>query len=223
MRRVLDRASRVARGFTIIELLVAVIVTTIAFVALFDLQASSLQGLRNTRRMVQANMLASNFLENLRLEFMSWTGDAGGQLEQDETEYPHLAQLPVGGAVSAGAQTPGGDVADAPGWVIAGPADDSDRRVSFVGAPHPLGYNEGIREAMVEQDLEGAERPFCLHYRLTWLIPNRAIRAEVEVSWPLDGANMDEFMQCSQLAANRLGEMRSVTLTSTISVNFFRR
>ena len=76
---------------------------------------------------------------------------------------------------------------------------------------------------MITHGFEGDEQPYCLHYRLTWLIVDRAIRAEVEVSWPLLDANIETFRLCNRLASDRLHDVRSVTLTSTLAVNTFQR
>ena len=107
--------------------------------------------------------------------------------------------------------------------MIGGAPGANDRRVSAVGDPSPLGYNAGSLAAMLDPGFEADQQPYCLLYRLTWLIPGSAIRAEVEVSWPLDVADIEAFMRCDTMAANQLDQVRSVTLTTTISVNLFRR
>jgi prepilin-type N-terminal cleavage/methylation domain-containing protein len=226
MRRHSTQAERRAsRGFSIIELLIVVAVSTVGFVALFDLQAGTLRGMQNMRMTAEATNLAENFIERLRVEFMAWTDRADGQL--DGMSFPHLAGLPVGNAVAPGAMTPGDGVDGGTGWVIAG-ADvggGADRRVSVVGdVDTVLGTNVGLHQAMVDPGVAGeAQQPFCLLYRLTWLIPGQAIRVEVEVSWPLENAPMDTFMQCNQIAANQLHQARSVNLTTTLSANVFGR
>lgn len=210
-------------GFSLIELLMVVVVSTMGFVALFGMQTASLRGLNNTKRILEATNLAENFIEELRVEFMAWTENPGEGLQDLPASFPHLADLPTGPAVAAGAQTPGDAIPGAPGWVLGDEGLEADRRVSVVGDPHPLGLNNGVRAAMLSPGFEGDEQPFCLHYRLTWLIPNRAIRAEVEVSWATPEADMDDFVQCDQTASSNLGELRSVTMTSTLPVNVFQR
>ena len=209
------------RGFTLVELLVVIVVSTMGFLALFQLQISTLRGLSNSRRIIEATNLGENFIEQLRLEFMPWT-DRGGEGLGDVSKFPHLAGLQPSGA-SVGGQTPGGEVTDATGWVIGDEDGGEDRRVSRVGDPHPHGFNIGSRKAMITHGFEGDEQPYCLHYRLTWLIVDRAIRAEVEVSWPLLHAYVESFRSCDRLASDRLHDLRSVTLTSTLAVNTFQR
>ena len=208
------------RGFTLVELLMVVTLTTVGFVGLFSLQASTIRGMGNMVRMQQATSLAENFIENLRLEFSSWTAT---QPLSNPSLFPHLAGLPTNDASQAGAQTPGDGVEAGPGWVIGDRDGGEDRRVSAAGDAHPFGFNTGIRKATLAPDMEDADQHFCLLYRLTWLQPNRAVRVEVEVSWALEEANIDEFMKCKMSAASRLSEVRSITLTSTIIVNLFKR
>ena len=215
------RRHRRARGFSLVELLMVVVVTTLGFVALLNMQMATLRGLAHAKHLAQATNLAENFIEQLRLEFMSWTDIPGQGLDGGGT-FPHIKDLVVGGGVTAGAQATG-DVLGAPGWMRAGPTSGEDRRVSRVGPMNPLGFNSGIRQAMIQPGFEGTDKPYCMHYRLTWLVPNRAIRVEVEVSWPLANADLDKFMLCDTLASADLGQARSVTLTSSLGMNVFER
>ena len=210
------------RGFSLVELMITVSISTMGFVALLTLQTSTLRGMANTRHLIQATSLAENFLEQLRLEFMGWTDNVGQGLTND-TNFPHLAGLPTDAAAVAGAMSQSDGIDGAPGWVNADKDGGEDRRVSVVGDAHPFGFNTGLRAAMLSPGAEDIEQPYCMRYRLTWLIPKRAIRAEVEVAWPLENANMDTFLGCDQMASTNLGEMRSVTLMSTLSVNVFQR
>jgi len=220
------------RGFTIVELLIVVAVTTAGFIALADLQTSSLRGMRSMSRMADALALGENFLEDLRLEFSQWTPETSLEVLASAGKLPHLAGLPTGAAAQAGAQTPGDGVVGGPGWVIGDEDGGVDRRVGVVGdlsafPPSPVSpaapTNAGALAATTDPNVPGGAQPFCLLYRLTWLVPQRAFRAEVEVQWPLDTANMTNFAKCDTIAASRLDEVRSVTLTTTISANLFRR
>lgn len=219
------RRARLAggRGFSLIELLTVVVVSSMGFVALFGMQIGTLRGLAQTRHIIEATNLAENQLALLRIELMRWTDNPGEGLA--DLTFPSLAGLPTDAAAAAGSTSAGGDVVDAPGWVIAGPGGD-DRRVSVVGQAHEVNsdtLNEGARAAMIDPEMEEFQRSYCLHYRLTWLIPGRLVRADVEASWPLEHADMEQFVQCDQLAAAQLAAVRSVNLNSTISVNLFQR
>jgi prepilin-type N-terminal cleavage/methylation domain-containing protein len=220
MRERLKRWKSGKRGFTLVELLMVVGVSTIGFVALFDLQAKSISGMTNMVRMQRATLLAENFIETLRLEFSQWTPTE--KLDNPD-KFPHLADLGTSDEAYAGGQTPGDSIEGGPGWVIGDGRNNADRRVSYAGDRHPMGFNDGLRSAMISPGMEEDDQPFCLLYRLTWLQPNRAIRVETEVSWPMAGANMTRFETCSSIAASHLDEVRSVTVTSTILVNVFNR
>lgn len=215
-------ARRTTRGFSLVELMITVSITTMGFVALLTLQTATLRGMSNTRHLIQATSLAENFLGQLQLEFMGWTENPGQGLS-NTTNFPHLAGLPTDAAATAGATSSSDGVDNAPGWVNADTDGGDDRRVSVVGDRHPFGFNSGIRAAMISPGAEDIEAPYCMRYRLTWLIPQRAIRAEVEVAWPLENANLDNFLTCEEMASANLGELRSVTLMSTLAVNVFQR
>ena len=179
--------------------------------------------------MADALALGENFLEDLRLEFSQWTPETSLAALASGGKLPHLAGLPTGAAAQPGAQTLGDGVDGGPGWVIGDEDGDPDRRVGVVGdagafpAAPATASNAGALAATTDPNVPGAAQPFCLLYRLTWLVPQRAFRAEVEVQWPLDTANMTEFVKCDKIAASRLDQVRSVTLTTTISANLFRR
>lgn len=209
-------------GFSLIELLLTVVVSTTGFVALFGMQTATMRGMANARHIVEATNLAENFVEKLRVEFSQWTTLPGQGLDGGG-DFPHLADLPVGAAAVAGAQTPGSGLAGAPGWVIGELTEGEDRRVSVAGPNQPAGWTSGANGALVDPGFEDDQKPYCLHYRLTWLLANSVIRAEVEASWPIDGADMDQFVQCETLASANLGTVRSVTMTTTLTINTFLR
>ena len=215
----INRHGRGQRAFTLIEVMLVVTVTTLGFVAMFDLQANSVRGLRNSKHMLEASTIAENFVEQMRLEFSEWTMTQ----PLNPTQFPHLAELPTDGTVQLGQMTPGGSVEGGQGWVIAGSEMNEDRRVGLAGPTHPFGYNSGVKGALIEEELEDTALTYCLLYRLMWLVPNRALRLEVEVQWPLEHTDMDSFVTCSKNAANQLDQVRSVTLTDVIAVNHFRR
>ncbi len=217
LRRLLRGLARRA-AFTVSELLIVVAVSTVGFVALADLQTSTIHGRAEMQKMLQAVNLAEMFLDDLRLEFSRWT--PAQQLTPGL--FPHLADLPVGPTVGAGAQTIGSGVKSGPGWISVEYQGGSDRRVSLVGDVHPLGYNAGIYKAI--NFVGFSADPFCLFYRLTWLNPGETIRAEVEVAWAFHHANQDEFQTCDTLTHAQLDRARNVTMTTTLNYNrVFRR
>ena len=197
------------RGFSLVELLVVVGISTAGFVALAKLQTTSIQGARGTTSMDQAVMVAENFLEDLRLELSQWTPTSSIQ-QLGPDSLPSLANLPAGGNIGAGAQTPGDGIPGAPGWVIAGDPGNNrligvsgDQRSFDNVSGQTVLLNAGIRKAMTDPNIPTAGEKFCLRYRLTWLVPGKAIRAEVEVSWPYNPIDLQVLNTCAYFAAER--------------------
>ena len=156
------------RGFTIVELLIVVAVTTAGFIALADLQTSSLRGMRSMSRMADALSLGENFLEDLRLEFSQWTPETPLETLAAAGKVPHLAGLPTGASAQPGAQTSGDGVDGGPGWVIGDEDGGDDRRVGVVGDASafpavpvaPSGRsNAGSLAATTDPNVPGAPSP----------------------------------------------------------------
>lgn len=224
-----NRLTTTRAGFTLLELLLVVAISTFGFMALARLQTASIRGMKTTSTMAAAVSLAENFIEDMRLEFSQWTPTRS--LEQlGVNSVPHLAGLPTGGNVGAGAQTPGSGIPSAAGWVIGGETG-ANRLVPVAGDVRTLNnttgavvtLNAGIRAAMNDPNVPAADERFCLRYRLTWLVPGKAMRLEVEVSWPFSPIDLPTLSTCAYAAADRLNEVRSVTLTSALMINLFRK
>lgn len=79
-----------SRGFTIIEVLVAVAITAIGFAAIFSLQIGSMQGNIEARELAAATNLAERYVAQLRSEAYMWT--TGLRPPADST--PTLAEAP---------------------------------------------------------------------------------------------------------------------------------
>lgn len=79
-------ARRRARGFTILEILIAVVLTTVGFAAVFALQIGTVQGNTSAREVTGAVALGERFVEALRREAHAWT--------QANPTTPRLSQAP---------------------------------------------------------------------------------------------------------------------------------
>lgn len=66
------RPSRTNRGFSLVEVLVAVIVSAIGFAAVFALQIRTMQGNVSAREQAAAMVLAESAMETLRAESYRW-------------------------------------------------------------------------------------------------------------------------------------------------------
>lgn len=83
------RARRTA-GFTIVEVLVAVMITAVGFAAIFSLQIGSMQGNIEARELAAATNLAERYVSQLRADAYMWT--TGLRPKADIT--PTLARAP---------------------------------------------------------------------------------------------------------------------------------
>jgi prepilin-type N-terminal cleavage/methylation domain-containing protein len=64
--------ARLVRGFTIVEVLIAVVVAAIGFAAIFSLQIGSMQANVSAREMAASANLAERFIEVLRRDSFDW-------------------------------------------------------------------------------------------------------------------------------------------------------
>jgi len=206
MRRVADerRPRTGRRGFSVIELLVVVAVTSVGFVALLELQVASIRGLTYPANLTAAVNLGEHFLATLHLEAVEWTGNGaqqwnGPQLRYLSTLNPALA-------------------ADSPdGWQVAyGIEGGSDLFTDQAGSDAT--YDAGLVRELAPRD----NPRFCVHYRLAWATGSeRLMRAEVRVMWLRDNASWALFRNCPvEMAQDRyVGQVQSVTLVDQILIN----
>ena len=91
--------ARVDRGFTMLELLIAVGVTTVGFAAIFAMQMASMQGNIAARELTGASNLAERYAEALRTASFTWTADGPPPAESlvgaVERVWHTLTPLPV--------------------------------------------------------------------------------------------------------------------------------
>ncbi len=182
-------------GYTIVELLVTISVATIGFIAIVDLQSSSLRGLTNARNTTLAVNSAEHFIEMVRAENLQC---------KPGLDNPECQFLPEDGAPSF--QTYG---------------ELSDNMKSSVGL-ETTKYDTGITSEFPATEL----RHFCLQYRSTWVIPNKVMRLDTRVLWPLRNTNMTEFKECKTdlVPSADTGQVLNtgmVTISTTLWVDMF--
>ena len=184
------------QGYTIVELLVTISVATIGFVAIVDLQSSSLRGLTNARNTTLALNTAEHFIEMVRAENLECTPS----LDNPECQF-----LPPDGA-SATFKTFG---------------DLTDNMKS------PVGLDTGKYDAGITSEFPTAQlRHFCVQYRSTWVIPEKVMRLDTRVLWPLRNTNMTQFKECKPdlVPSGDTGQVLStgmVTISTTLWVDMF--
>ena len=148
-----------ARGYTLIEVMIALVVFMVALLGLVALQKASVAGVNKGREHTAAVNIARFVMTEIQSEVASWPLTQSVASSED---------LPM---VALGLTTPGRWTALADGDVAA--ADDF--RLDA--------YLEHSERDFYSSSQDTA--PFCVHYMLTPLGPNQElIRARVRVVWP---------------------------------------
>lgn len=82
-------------GYTLIELLAAVVITSVGFAALFTLQIRNLHGNQSAREMAFAVNLAEYYAAELRLNAFAWTSSLPTAFNRTEGQWYALTAQPV--------------------------------------------------------------------------------------------------------------------------------
>lgn len=186
---------RSAAGFTILEVLIAVLVLTIGIIGIIGIQTISIVSARATNNMRHASVLAETQLERLRRDSVLWVRSVGWD-----------ATSSLGRAMA----TPGS-------WVrpLAEPAVDT---VTYnqLGLPKlPESTRLGAGAATYTQ----LNSNFCLFYRVTRLGDESLARAEVRVVWARNEAGdylisrgCDAVMEPANFDSDSLSEVVASTV-----------
>ena len=195
------------RGFTMVELMVVIAVTSIGFMALLNLQIGSIKAIANARDHQGALVLAEHVAQTMQMEGMQWTPSDGAL--SNFTTFRFLKNAPVNSAEG-----------ETSGWLIGFPQASGvqDIRVGMVGSDGKTGgYDEGIFQEVGDQ-LNGH---YCVHYRLTWLVPDLLLRADIRIMWPRDRANFGNYQKCPVGMEHRLEDINQLSVPVTILRNVF--
>jgi type IV pilus assembly protein PilV len=164
--RVSSRGSRSTRGYTIIEVLLAMTVLTIGAAGAISMQKAAIQGNLDARKTDIATNIARMWMERIQRDSMSWTSSSPSNLGNavllgNATTSVGTWFLPFYSAYAA----PGGGLASvSPGFDMLG------------------------RDVPSQSALTNAF--FCVHLRETWLSQNTTtptnslMRVELRVVWP---------------------------------------
>jgi prepilin-type N-terminal cleavage/methylation domain-containing protein len=156
------------RGYTIVELMMAIAVLAIGVTGIISMQKVTMVANSHARDLAVANQIAGAWLDHLATDAMYWNrpSRAGEATNRDQTKW-----LGDGNVTGAWFQ-PAYD--DGDGSMLFGPAFDA------LGNPLPAS--------------EVAQAVYCTHVRLSWLFNengamagNGLIRAEVRVFWLREG------------------------------------
>ncbi|MBM4371618.1 MAG: hypothetical protein FJ098_08185 [Deltaproteobacteria bacterium] len=202
-----------ARGFTLAEILLVLTLTSVGFIAVINLQIGTVQAVAAGRNLTEATNLAEHVIELIRSEAVEWTAD-GETVEP--TRFPYLS---VAGAPAASG---GSD------WTPAmlSPIQGVDERLGSLGSDvNPRGEAMGQNLGILNEFPLDRNRRFCVYYRLTWIIPDYLLRADVRVSWMRQRTDQTVYQDCSALEPERmfndLSRVASITLPATVMRNVF--
>jgi len=186
------------------EVLIVIVITTVGFLALINLQIATLHAVGGSRSMVQAVNLAEHFIETLKSEALAWNAE-GSVLLSNQSTFPNLKY--AGNPVEGGGS----------GWIRGYVVNETDKRIGPMGKDTKTNWNVGIGNELDPN----VNRRFCLHYRLTWLIPNYLLRTDVRVLWMKQNANMALYMDCPVGMETDLANVGNVTIPGTVMRNVF--
>ena len=162
----MDRQRRLRdRGYSAVEVLVAMTLFAVGASGVIAMIRANVQGNYDARTLDVANSVARAWEERLRRDASYWTKSPTGV---------------SGNAVSTTKWLK--NTADAPAvWFVpAAPA-----------SPNHEGQSPAfdlLGRELADTDAQDATKTlFCTQLRLTWLVPNSVVRAEVRVFWPRAG------------------------------------
>lgn len=169
-------ASRRERGYTLIEVMMAIGVLTAGAVGIMSLQSASTRGNMEARQMSTGAVLAQRWVERLRRDGLNWTQSNNTVSALLLARTTWLRTTP----------DPGAPV----GWMVPAdvPATGETANFDFYG----------------NDTADGAEMRYCTNIRLEWLYPGRALRADVRVWWTrvsYGGSNDPTRAQLARCAA----------------------
>ena len=195
---VFSQFNRSERGYTIVEVMVTVAVATLGFIAIIDLQSSSLRGLTNARNTTIAIHQAEHFIEMVRAETLQC-------LPSTSALDPECAYLPVEGGAA--------------GFRVYGTTGDNALSPAGIS---PDDYDAGI----VNEFPTNFQRQLCVQYRSTWVIPNRVMRLDTRVLWPYEDTNMANYFTCTpslvpDSASGQVPDLGMITMSTTLTVEMF--
>lgn len=198
------------QGFTLIEVMVTLIITVIGLGGLFLSEMAISNAQVGIRDMVYAVNLAELTINDLRLEGIEWTTNPGQGINQ--TRLKRLNTI-TGIDVKTGAGT---------AWQKAFLSSGTSRTVGPSGGDisgnysgNTATYDDGIKNEFPVSRL----RRYCVWYRLTWVVPNYAIRADVRVAWPKMSVlnTSSTYWKCPIAMVTDTNLINFVTLSSTIN------
>jgi len=196
-----------ARGYSAIEVMVAMSLLAVASTGIFALQKVTITGNSRAKNLSVASQIGRTWLERLRADGASWN-------------YPAPAHTNVVCTSAAKEGCISGTT-----WL----RNISTPNVWFKPAD-VVGRGGAAFDAQgrdVTESAGAAATAYCSHVRLNWMYPNELLRAEVRVFWLKDGGEgLVGGKLCEEATPNTLGSAANLPLgryhfayfTSSVSV-----
>jgi len=174
MTRRLTRHHARRRGFTLIEVAMAMAIMTVGAVGIMALQQASTRGNQTARQTSTATEVNRVWLERFRRDALMWNNPQPGGRAM--TQY--LTLLPAG---------PG-----ATGWFVPTPAD-----VNESYAFDWFGRDTRNFDAVNVGSGNPRAAHYCTQAQLTWVVPERVARADVRTWWWRTGYSLDNVQSAA--------------------------
>jgi prepilin-type N-terminal cleavage/methylation domain-containing protein len=197
---------RFTQGFTLVEVMIVIAVTMIGFLAMSHLQAAVLRATENSWNAAGAVELAHHVQQTIRMEALAWTNDS---LESDggvlQTRFKYLKNV---GAPGAGMDMEWTDALFYP----------SSAEFAMV---NQLGYQPDYDAGVLAVIPGDRNQRYCVRYRLTWLVPNFLIRADVRVLWVREQGKAADYDACPAIMEAHPEDVFSIAFPTTVMRNVF--
>ena len=190
------------RGYTVVELLMALAVLAIGVSGIIAMQKITVSSNRHSRNLALANQIARAWQDRLVTDAAVWNNPSPRSPVTDRTTETEWLRL-----------TPTG------GWVRPAVSTNGDFGPAFDALGNPVTDGALLAQA-----------PFCTHIRLSWLVPESQfqaglIRTEVRVFWLREGqGGLDARPICDPshdpaTIGNAVTQFHFVYLTSAVKQN----
>jgi prepilin-type N-terminal cleavage/methylation domain-containing protein len=181
------------KGYTLIEVLMALAILTAGAVGIMALQQAATRGNMEARQMTTATVVAQRWVERLRRDNLNWTAASNTHnvIALAGTSYLRNVTLP----------------GNAPVWFVPTPPALSGEAASF--------------DFYGQDTTDGGQMHYCTQLRLEWIYPGRAMRADVRVWWSRRAQGTDRNIGIG--AADRYANCGAAVSPDTLTNDFNAR
>ena len=169
-KRTITRARKKKRGFTLVEMMVALVILAIGLMAITAMQISSIAANTVSQDISHAYAMTGTTLELSRVDSLMWTNSITLSSTRMLKEAPSPA---VAGGTSGWKTLPDGLITP----VMSGAKVDRN-----MIKPPDGGWRLASR--------------YCIYYRVTWVYPNETLRVEARVAWLKEAAAATKLDDC---------------------------